>query len=154
MQNSTFLIPVKAPYNNLVFSALAGTAFLFVDLTTDFSCMVYTSRFFDLDTIKELQENLKKSNNSDYQATVEELVLIYSCHYIANLFAADKSVFFKWYLEFEKGDIANSEDFRKVAVNSQKGACMILENRYGSNRFLMERKKNLELIFGILAEEK
>lgn len=138
----------------MVLSAAEITVFLFTDLSTSFSMSVYNCGLIDLDKQTGLSAKLKQNNNSDFNATVEELVLIYTSHYIANRFAADKNAFFKWYLKNDKGEINDSDDFRKVYLNGQKGACMILEQRYGYNNQLMERKKKLENIFGPLSEER
>ncbi len=151
---ASFFIPLAAPFNYLTLAAISTIRFLLTDLSTDFSRHVYTSNLFDPEKLKLLKEKIEQKGTGDFTASEEELLQIYSSHYMANLFGADKNAFFKWYLEFEQGDVKDSEDFRKVMMNTHKAALIIIENTYGENTFLIKQKKKLEEVFGSIREEK
>lgn len=137
-------LDISGLYYPILGSALHGALWLSLDLKSDLSVRIYSSGFFDLD---ELQAFIARFNNEKdkLEITEDELLLIYSCHYVQALFACDKENFFAWFLRNEKDEdkIKDSEDFRKVMEDGQKAMVRFIERSTLWNERFDKRKLQL-----------
>jgi hypothetical protein len=137
-------LDISGMYHPILGAALNGALLMSLDLKTELSIRIFSSGFFDMDKIQTLI-NRFKSGVPKLELTEEEVMLIYSCHYVQALFTLDKEYFFSWYLrnDTDEDGIKDSEDFRKYMEDSQKAMVKVIENSTLWNEKLETRKQQL-----------
>jgi len=132
--------------------SISSTLYLMLEGTTEFSRKVSESGMIDYDQLKDFYEEIKDKEGDEFEVDEDELLTIYTCHYIANCFAQDKQAFFKWFMLHDNGEVANSEKLRLITMNGHKGATRVFEERDFWNEKMEQRKLFLEELFGELEE--
>jgi hypothetical protein len=87
-------------------------------------------------------------DEAPFDFTGEELVLLYTCHYIANCFTQQKELFFKWFLQHEDGTVGNSHNFRISLQNVQFAGALVIYNSGVCESEIDSRKQQLLQLFG------
>lgn len=132
--------------------SLSTSLYLMLELESDISKKVFESGLINYDQLKDFYEEIKDKEGDEFEVDEQELMLIYTCHYIANCFAQDKEAFFKWFMLHDNGQVANSEKLRLITMNGHNGATRVFEERDFWNELMEQRKVFLENLFGELEE--
>ena len=132
--------------------SISSTLYLMLEGSTEFSIMVGESGLIDYEQLKDFYEEIKDKEGEEFEVDEDELMMIYTCHYIANCFAQEKEAFFKWFMQHDNGQINNSEKLRLITMNGHKGAVRVFEERDFWNEKMEQRKTFLENLFGELEE--
>jgi hypothetical protein len=135
-------LDISGIYYPMIFSAVAASMHNFLEPENEFGRNVYSSNVLDLDEITAFYNRLKSSENK-IDLTEKELGIVYTCHYIFAAFAEEKEAFFKWYLQYEKGEINDSEHFRTFTFQYQAGMVAVIENSNLWNDYLQKKKEQL-----------
>lgn len=131
-------------------TATAIVKFLMLDLSTDFSRLVYNSQLVDYDELTALNDKLKQVKAGEtLRFPFSKMLLLFTCAYIAVCFAQNKEAFFKWFLTFGNGEVDNSNNFREVTCGGQLMLAASLDEIITSNALLEERKQVLVQTFGL-----
>lgn len=144
-----FIIELDELYLNALSMAALITKFVMLDLSTDFSRLVYNSNLVVYDDVLLWSERLKKARaGDDVGVNEQEFILCYTCSYITASFAKDKEAFYKWFLQFESGEINDSNNFREVIQGAQSGVTAAMEKTEVCTKEIMAKKELLLNVLG------
>lgn len=131
--------------------AIALARFLMLDLSTDFSRLVYNSGILDEDEVAAFSNKMKQAiPGEQLLLPASEMLLLYTCTYIYVCFTQQKEAFYKWLLAFDTGEIDNTDHFRKVIQAAQLALTESIETLMKDDKLLPQRKQVLINTFGSL----
>ncbi|GDX52765.1 hypothetical protein LBMAG27_18120 [Bacteroidota bacterium] len=152
MEKGLYSLPNNGFYKMLLKMSLSTSLYLMLEPESEISKKVFESGLINYDQLKDFYEEIKDKEGDEFEVDEQELMLIYTCHYIANCFAQDKEAFFKWFMLHDNGQVANSEKLRLITMNGHKGATRVFEERDFWDEKMEQRKLFLENLFGELQE--
>ena len=132
--------------------SVSSTLYLMLEGSTQFSEKVGESGLIGYNQLKDFYEEINDKEGEEIEVDEDELLMIYTCHYIANCFGQEKEAFFKWFMQHDNGQINNSEKLRLITMNGHKGATRVFEERDFWNEKMEHRKMILQSLFGELEE--
>ncbi len=146
---NVFIIEPDEMYLNALNTAALITKSIMLDLSTDFSLLVYNSNLIVYDDLLLWSERLKKAKAGDEVGVNEqEFILCYTCSYVTACFAQNKEAFYKWFLQFERGEINDSNNFREVMQAAQSGVTSAMENTEVCTEQIIAKKERLSNVLG------
>lgn len=150
-EEDLFTIQINEKYYQLIKLAISISYIQLKNNETDFSHNVNDLFLLDVDDLSSLKSKIEQNRNRESVSLgKEELLLLYTCHYVTNCFFRDPA-FWNWFNEFGDDKI-DSSAFREANIAGQWAAVQIIEESPQWDEDFSLRKSTLQESLGPVSD--